>query len=201
MSEELCRESIASLAPRIEGREISPTELTQITLERIERLNPKLNAFLTVTAELALEQARGAEAEIAAGNYRGPLHGIPISLKDLYLTRGIRTTGGSKILGDWVPDIDSAVGERLRDAGSILVGKNHMHEFAFGTTNLNPHYGPALNPWSQDRVPGRIQRWHRHRCRHGHELYEHGFRHRRLDSHASRPVRCFRNQSYVWPRQ
>ncbi|HEX3247483.1 MAG TPA: amidase family protein, partial [Chloroflexota bacterium] len=99
MSDALCRESIAALAPRIEQRAVSPTELTQATLERIERLNPKLNAFLTVTAEQALEQARGAEAEIAAGNYRGPLHGIPVSLKDLYLTKGIRTTGGSKILG------------------------------------------------------------------------------------------------------
>ncbi len=154
MSDALCRESIAALAPRIERRDISPTELTQATLERIERLNPKLNAFLTVTAEHALEQARGAEAEIAAGNYRGPMHGIPISLKDLYLTKGIRTTGGSKILGDWIPDIDSAVGERLRDAGAIMVGKNHMHEFAFGTTNLSPHYGPALNPWDQGRVTG-----------------------------------------------
>jgi aspartyl-tRNA(Asn)/glutamyl-tRNA(Gln) amidotransferase subunit A len=154
VSDDLCRASIADLAPRLESREVSPTEVTQATLERIERLNPKLNAFLTVTAELALEQARGAEAEIAAGNYRGPMHGIPISLKDLYLTRGIRTTGGSKILGDWVPEIDSAVGERLRDAGSILVGKNHMHEFAFGTTNLSPHYGPALNPWNQERVTG-----------------------------------------------
>jgi aspartyl-tRNA(Asn)/glutamyl-tRNA(Gln) amidotransferase subunit A len=154
MTDALCRESIAALAPQIERRAVSPTELTQATLERIERLNPKLNAFLTVTAEQALEQARGAEAEIAAGNYRGPLHGIPISLKDLYLTKGIRTTGGSKILGQWVPDIDSAVGERLRDAGAILVGKNHMHEFAFGTTNLNPHYGPALNPWNQEHVTG-----------------------------------------------
>ncbi|MFN0071294.1 MAG: amidase [Chloroflexota bacterium] len=154
MSDALCRETIAALAPRIERRDISPTELTQATLARIERLNPTLNAFLTVTGELALEQARGAEAEIAAGVYRGPLHGIPISLKDLYLTKGIRTTGGSKILGDWVPDEDSAVGERLRAAGSILVGKNHMHEFAFGTTNLNPHYGPALNPWDQGRVTG-----------------------------------------------
>jgi aspartyl-tRNA(Asn)/glutamyl-tRNA(Gln) amidotransferase subunit A len=154
MSDELCKETIAALAPRLARREISPTELTQATLERIQRFNPTLNAFITVTAEQALEQARGAEAEIAAGNYRGPLHGIPISLKDLYYTKGIRTTGGSKILADWVPDHDSAVGERLRDAGAIMVGKNHMHEFAFGTTNLSPHYGPALNPWNQGRVTG-----------------------------------------------
>ena len=112
MSDELCKETIAALAPRLARREISPTELTQATLERIQRFNPTLNAFITVTAEQALEQARGAEAEIAAGNYRGPLHGIPISLKNLYYTKGIRTTGGSKILADWGPDHDSAVGER-----------------------------------------------------------------------------------------
>src|SRR5215207_444381 len=142
MTGTLNRESIAALAPRLESREISPVELTQATLRQIERLNPKLNAFLTVTAELAMEQAREAEQEIGKGRYRGPLHGIPISLKDLYLTKGIRTTGGSKILGDFIPGHDSAVGERLREAGSVLVGKNHMHEFAFGTTNLSPHYGP-----------------------------------------------------------
>jgi len=154
MSEELCFLSITELAGRIRGGDVSPVEATRATLDRIQRLNPAYNAFLTVTADLALEQARQAEAEIGRGGYRGTLHGVPISLKDLYFTRGIRTTGGSKILADWVPDHDSAVGERLRQAGAVLVGKNHMQEFAFGTTNLNSHYGPARNPWDPSRVTG-----------------------------------------------
>lgn len=154
MPDELTFLSIVELAGRLRGRDVSPVEVTRATLEQIERLNPAYNAFLTVTADLALEQARQAESEIGRGQYRGPLHGAPISLKDLYLTRGIRTTGGSKILGDWVPDHDSAVGERLRQAGAVLVGKNHMQEFAFGTTNLNSHYGPARNPWDPSRVTG-----------------------------------------------
>jgi aspartyl-tRNA(Asn)/glutamyl-tRNA(Gln) amidotransferase subunit A len=146
--------TITRLAPRIRKREISPVELTRSVLEAIESLQPRLNAFITVTADLALDQARRAEKEIVRGNYRGPLHGIPITLKDLFYTRGIRTTAGSRILGKFVPDEDAVVVTRLYEAGAVLVGKTNLHEFAFGATNVNPHFGPAKNPWDLSRVSG-----------------------------------------------
>jgi aspartyl-tRNA(Asn)/glutamyl-tRNA(Gln) amidotransferase subunit A len=151
-SEDLVYLGIAELGPRLRRRELSPVELVESVLQRIERLNPRLNAYITVTAERARADARVAEREIADGRYRGPLHGIPYSLKDLYLTREIRTTGGSRILRDYIPDDDSTVALRLRQAGAILLGKNNMHEFAYGTTTINPHYGATRNPWSLDRI-------------------------------------------------
>ena len=138
----------------IQSRQISPVELTAETLERIAQLNPRLNAFLTVTDELAKEQARAAEAEILAGNYRGPLHGVPVAVKDLFFTRGVRTTAGSKILANFVPDFDSTVVEKLRQAGAVLVGKTALHELAYGVTNDNPHFGPTRNPWNPERTSG-----------------------------------------------
>lgn len=144
--------SIAEIAPLIRQREVSPVEVTEAVLARIERLNPTLNAFITVVADAAREAARRAEQEIQAGQYRGPLHGIPISLKDLYWTANLRTTGGSKILADYVPAADATVTRHLREAGSILVGKTNMHEFAYGTTTINPHYGTTRNPWDLDRI-------------------------------------------------
>jgi aspartyl-tRNA(Asn)/glutamyl-tRNA(Gln) amidotransferase subunit A len=146
--------TIASLAPLIRRRRLSPVELTRALLARIDRLEPHLNSFITVTADLALAQARRAEKEIAGGAYRGVLHGIPICLKDLFHTGGVRTTAGSKILRNFVPDENATVVDRLLTAGAILLGKTNLHEFAYGATNLNPHYGPAKNPWSTDRVSG-----------------------------------------------
>ncbi len=113
-----------------------------------------LNAFITVTADLARAQADQAAREIAAGRYRGPLHGVPVSLKDLIDTRGIRTTSGSRILADRVPAHDATVTVRLREAGAVLLGKAALHEFAYGITNNNPHFGPTCNPWGVDRIPG-----------------------------------------------
>ena len=150
--DELALASIAEIAPLIRQREISPVDVTETVLARIERVNPRLNAFITVTADRARQAAREAEQEIVAGHYRGPLHGIPISLKDLYLTANVRTTGGSRILADYVPTEDATVTRRLREAGAILVGKNNMHEFAYGTTTINPHYGPVHNPWNVDHI-------------------------------------------------
>lgn len=135
-------------------REVSPVELTRAYLQRIERLQPKLNAYISVTAEAALEAARRAESEIAAGNCRGPLHGIPISFKDLIATAGIRTTAGSKILADHIPGEDATVAQKLAAAGAICLGKNNLHEFAFGVTSNNEHYGPVRNPWNTDLIPG-----------------------------------------------
>lgn len=150
--EDLAYSTISDLAPLLRDREISPVEVTHVVLDRIERLNPTINAFVTVTADLARRQAKEAETEIARGRYRGPLHGVPISLKDLYATAGIRTTGGSRILADFVPTDDSTVARRLAEAGAVLVGKTNLHEFAYGTTTINPHYGTTRNPWNLERI-------------------------------------------------
>ena len=146
--------SLADVAALIRSQQVSPVEVTDAALARIEQLNPRLNALWTVTADLAREQARAAETEIIKGEYRGPLHGVPIALKDLIYTRGIRTTAGSKIMQDFVPDFDATVVEKLRAAGAVLVGKAALHEFAYGITNNNPHYGPTRNPWSPERASG-----------------------------------------------
>jgi aspartyl-tRNA(Asn)/glutamyl-tRNA(Gln) amidotransferase subunit A len=146
--------TIARLAPLLRRKKISPVELTRAFLARIERLNPGLNSFITVTAELALAQARKAEKEIACGDYRGALHGMPVCLKDLFYTKGIRTTAGSRILRNFVPDADAAVVERLYQAGAVLLGKTNLHEFAYGATNLNPHFGPTRNPWAAGYMTG-----------------------------------------------
>ncbi len=146
--------TISRIAPLLRKRQISPVELTRFFLERIHRLQPKLNAFITVTEGLARRQARQAEREIRKARYRGPLHGIPISLKDLFYTAGIRTTAGSKILRNFVPQENAFVADRLLAGGAVLLGKTNLHEFAYGVTNNNPHYGPVHNPWDPSRVSG-----------------------------------------------
>jgi aspartyl-tRNA(Asn)/glutamyl-tRNA(Gln) amidotransferase subunit A len=150
--------TIADLAALLAKRKISPAELTSIFLRRIERHNPRLNAYLTVTAEHALAAARRAEKELlrfrGAGNRSRPLLGIPFAAKDNIWTRGIRTTAGSKVLRDFVPDDDATVVRRLERAGAILLGKTNLHEFAYGITNNNAHYGPCRNPWALDRISG-----------------------------------------------
>ncbi len=146
--------NIAEAAALIVRREVSPVALTEAYLARIEEHNPLLNAYVTVTAEAARAEATEAEQEIARGTYRGPLHGIPIALKDLYATKGVRTAAGSKILWDRVPDHDSTVTRRLREAGAISLGKTNTHEFAYGVTTNNPHFGATRNPWNPDCIPG-----------------------------------------------
>jgi aspartyl-tRNA(Asn)/glutamyl-tRNA(Gln) amidotransferase subunit A len=152
--------SIEEVATLYRKRKVSPVEVTKLMLARIDLLNPKLNAYITVAAELALAQAKKAESELFAprgrkGNReRGPLHGIPISLKDNIYTKGIRTTAGSKILGDFIPLRDAEVWSKLQQAGAILLGKTNLHEFAYGVTTNNPHYGPTRNPWDLARIPG-----------------------------------------------
>ncbi len=154
MSGDLCKMTVSELAPRIRKREVSPVEVTQAVLDRIEKLDPLLNAYITVDAEGALKAARKAQRQIAKGNYLGPLHGIPISLKDLYDTKGLRTTAGSKIMADRVPEADAFSVANLRAAGAIVVGKTNMHEFALGGTTQNPHYGGTRNPYDTSRIPG-----------------------------------------------
>ena len=123
-------------------------------LERIGRKDSELNSFITLMRDEALASAKRTEAEIRSGNHLGPLHGVPIGLKDLYYTKGARTTVGSKIMRDLVPDFDAGVVERLRNAGAVIIGKLQMHEFAMGATSVNPHDGPAHNPWDVERVTG-----------------------------------------------
>jgi aspartyl-tRNA(Asn)/glutamyl-tRNA(Gln) amidotransferase subunit A len=145
---------IREAAAELRAGNVSSVELTTAALERIQRLDPKLNAFLTVTAGSALDEARRADEELREGHDRGPLHGIPIALKDLFLTRGVRTTGGSKLYEHYVPAIDAAVVERLTAAGAVLMGKLNMHELAYGITSANPHFGPVRNPWNTEHSPG-----------------------------------------------
>ena len=146
--------TIAEASIRIREGELSPVDLTRALLARIERVNPFLNAFITVTADLALEQAKEAEVAIQRGEYIGPLHGIPVTLKDLVATAGVLTTGGTGALADWVPKVDAYVWGRLREAGAILLGKMNLHEMAAGSTNLNPFYGASRNPWIPERITG-----------------------------------------------
>jgi aspartyl-tRNA(Asn)/glutamyl-tRNA(Gln) amidotransferase subunit A len=138
----------------IRSKEISPLELTQAHLDRITQIDPKLNAYLTVTVESALAQARSATDAIARGDKLGALHGIPIGLKDLFDLKGVRTTAGSLFLKDNVATEDAFVTKRLRDAGAIFLGKLNMHEWAYGVTTINPHYGTTRNPWNLDHIVG-----------------------------------------------
>src|SRR5439155_20344833 len=123
-------------------------------LARIEALEPRINAFITLMSEEALREAEARDRELAAGQDRGPLQGIPIGVKDIYATAGVRTTAGSKILADWVPDEDAHAVALLRRAGAVVDGKLNTHEFAYGASTINPHYGNTHNPWRLDCIPG-----------------------------------------------
>ena len=154
---------ITELAPLLRERKVSPDELTRAYLERIERLDPRLNAYITVTARAGPPAGAPGRAEIAAGAWRGPLHGVPLGIKDLFDVAGVPNTLGSKILRDNVAQQDATVVARLKQAGAVILGKHNLHEFAFGITSENPHYGAVRNPWDLDRVPGRLERRHRRR--------------------------------------
>ena len=146
--------SIREAGDLVRRKAISPVELTRACLQRIERLNPALNAFITVTAEQAMAQAREAEAEVRRGRWRGPLHGIPVGLKDNIDTAGVRTTLASAVFQDRVPSADAEVVRRLKAAGAVLLGKQNLHEVAFGTTAAVSYFGPVHNPWQHDRIAG-----------------------------------------------
>jgi aspartyl-tRNA(Asn)/glutamyl-tRNA(Gln) amidotransferase subunit A len=146
--------SISELAPRLRRREISPVEIIQNCLSNIEQSNPALNAFITVMAESALADARRVEAEILRGEWRGPLHGVPVALKDLIDTAGVRTTAASGLYKDRIPPQDAEVVRRLRLAGAVIVGKNNLHEFAYGGSSLVSYFGDVHNPWDLGRIAG-----------------------------------------------
>ena len=138
----------------VRRKQISPVELTNACLERIEQLNSTINAFITVMRDSALAQARAAEAEIIAGNWRGPLHGIPIGLKDLIDTAGVKTTCGSALFAERVPAEDAHIVQLLTSAGAVLIGKQNMQEFAYGGTSTSSYFGPVHNPWDLERIAG-----------------------------------------------
>ena len=152
--EDLVALGIRDASDLIRKRKISPVELTRAYLTRIERLNPSLNAFITVTAESALADAKTAEADVQRGSWRGPLHGIPIALKDLFDTAGVKTTAASAVFKDRVPSKDADVVRRLKIAGAVIVGKTNMHEFAFGGSSLITAFGGVRNPWDRSRIAG-----------------------------------------------
>ncbi len=153
MSDDIAYATIRELGTRYRKREISPVEVTRALLARIEKLDPILHAFVTLTADRALEDARAAEVALRRGD-ESPLLGIPIAHKDIYLTRGIRTTGGSALFADWVPDEDSTVVRRWQEAGTVMLGKLITHEFAFGIQFPGHKFPAARNPWNLDHIPG-----------------------------------------------
>jgi aspartyl-tRNA(Asn)/glutamyl-tRNA(Gln) amidotransferase subunit A len=151
---DLTQLSLADAAPLLRTRQISPVDLTRAYLERIERLNPALNCYITVSSDAAVAQAHAAEQEIVAGKYRGPLHGIPIALKDLFETANVRTTAASKVLSQSLPKQDAEVVTRLKRAGAVILGKLNLHEFAYGGSGVISYFGAVTNPWNLGYTTG-----------------------------------------------
>ena len=151
---ELCYLSAGELSRLIKNQDVSPVEIIDAHLARIGETDTTLNSFITLLPEQAKAAARRAESEIQAGNYRGPLHGIPVGLKDLFNTAGVRTTSGSRIFDAYVPEEDCTVAMRFRQAGAILLGKLNMYQFAYGITTENPDYGDMHNPWDPELISG-----------------------------------------------
>jgi aspartyl-tRNA(Asn)/glutamyl-tRNA(Gln) amidotransferase subunit A len=146
--------TIKETSELLKKKELSPVELTQSILERIDKTDDNLNTYVTVLADKALESAKKAETEITAGNYLGPLHGVPLGLKDIFITKDIRTTCSSKMLENFIPPYDATVTEKLLNSGAVIVGKNNMDEFAMGSSTETSYFGPTKNPWDIERVPG-----------------------------------------------
>src|SRR5438128_10013430 len=146
--------SLTELSELIRSRKVSPVEVTRNILERIEKRHPALNAYITVTRDVAMKSAQEAESEIQQKKWRGPLHGVPVAVKDLFDTAGIKTTAGSAVFKDRVPGQDAEVIRKLKAAGAVLVGKTNMHEFAFGGTSLVTYFGAVHNPWDPGHIAG-----------------------------------------------
>ena len=146
-------ETLLFVRSRLERGKLSSEELVRTQIDRAEKLDA-LNAFITLVPERAIEAARRSDEERARGELRGPLHGVPITVKDLVHSKGVRTTSGSKIFAELVPDVDAPCLASLLDAGAVLLGKTNLHELAYGVTSVNPHYGAARNPWDTERVSG-----------------------------------------------
>jgi aspartyl-tRNA(Asn)/glutamyl-tRNA(Gln) amidotransferase subunit A len=153
-SQDLAYLTLKEASELVRRKTVSPVELTATCINRIETYNPALNAFITVTKDQAMETARAMEAEQRRGKWRGPLHGIPVALKDNIDTAGLRTTAASELFKDRVPPEDAEVARRLKNAGAVLLGKTNLHEFALGGTSAVSYFGPVHNPWALDRIPG-----------------------------------------------
>ena len=154
MQTSLTRLTLAEAAEQVKQGRISPVELTKACLSQIEQYNPVLNAFITVTAESALSEAAEAEREIQSGHWRGPLHGIPVGLKDIIDQKDVPTTAASAVLKDTIAVEDAEVTRRLREAGAVLIGKLNLHEFAYGGSGIISYFGPVRNPWDTTRITG-----------------------------------------------
>ena len=148
------QDTIQNLAKLIKTQKVSPVDLVDACLKRIEDLNPKLNAFITILEDQAREQARSAEAQIKAGKWRGPLHGVPVGIKDFYDTAGIKTTAAFEHFKNRVPAKDAVGVRKFKKAGAIIIGKTNMHALGMGTTGLDSYFGPVQNPWNPDYIPG-----------------------------------------------
>ena len=146
--------TIRDIAHHIARKDLSPVEITKAILARIDAIDTSLGSYITVLADSALRSARAAEQEIQQGHYRGPLHGVPIAVKDLVWTKGVATTCASSILKDYIPSEDATIIKRFQDSGAVLLGKLNMHEFAFGATGEASAFGTCRNPWDLDRLPG-----------------------------------------------
>jgi aspartyl-tRNA(Asn)/glutamyl-tRNA(Gln) amidotransferase subunit A len=146
--------SIKTISDRIKNGDLSPLNLVESCLERINKFNPSLDAFITILEERARQDAKIAEKQIKQGLYIGPLHGIPFSIKDVIYAEGVKCTAGSKIMSDYISKIDATSVEKMKKAGAILIGTNNTHEFACGITNVNPHYGSSKNPWNTSKLSG-----------------------------------------------
>ena len=151
---ELLSQTISEIAPLIRSKTVSPVDLVKAELEHVSILRPAINSFITVLEDRGLERAKEMENALVHGDYRGALHGIPFGVKDNIATAGTKTTAGSKIMADYVPEEDAVVVSKMYAAGSILLGKENMHEFALGPTSINPHYGEVHNPWNLERIAG-----------------------------------------------
>ena len=155
-STDLCYLTAGQLSRLIQQKEVSPIEIIEAHLSRISALEPKLNSFITLQSDHAIEAARKAEEEIQTGKYRGPLHGIPVALKDLFSVKGVRSSSGSKIFDNYIPDHDCTIVKRLRDAGAIILGKTNMNPLAYGPTSDTGEYdyGHTRNPWNPELISG-----------------------------------------------
>src|SRR5919205_1491403 len=154
MSSLVTATSIKTISDRIKNGDLSPLNLVESCLERINKFNPSLDAFITILEERARIDAKMAEKQIKEGTYIGPLHGIPFSIKDVIYAEGVKCTAGSKIMSDYISKIDATSVSKMKKAGAILIGTNNTHEFACGITNVNPHYGSSKNPWNTSKLSG-----------------------------------------------
>lgn len=154
MKNELATKSIEELAPLLRDRKVSPVEVTEAVIQQTEAHNKKINAYIQMDPDAAMEAAKSAEKEIMSGNYRGPLHGVPMALKDNLYFKNEVVTMGSKIHKNFIPSYDATVVSKLKEAGAIFTGRLNMHEYAWGATTNNPHFGPCRNPWNLEKIPG-----------------------------------------------